>query len=117
MPTVNAHSASSPAWPTSSTSRGEAHRRAGRSDAAREALERARASAERIGSLRIRWPILLSLARVAEGDGEAATATRLREESATIVRGIAASLAPLGLAERFLACAGARGLAAITLSH
>lgn len=91
---------------------GEAHRLAGRPDDARAAIARSQAVSAQLRAVRTPWRALLSLAQLSEGD--TATAAALRDEAARIARDIAASLAPLGLADRFLARAGALALPALT---
>jgi hypothetical protein len=86
---------------------GRAHLGAGDAAGAYEAFARARDVAESIGSRRVLWRILASLAEL---ERDAAAAMLLREQATTITRDIAASLQPLGLAERFLALPEIRAL-------
>jgi tetratricopeptide (TPR) repeat protein len=82
---------------------GNIEHRMGRRAEARAAFAKARAASDRLGAVRVLWRTLASLALIEDEDGDAAAADRLREEAARILRGIEASLRPIGLAERFAA--------------
>jgi tetratricopeptide (TPR) repeat protein len=89
---------------------GEAHRLRGELDAAAQALSRAWATASALGTRRILWQVLASLASVEDARGHAVSAARTREEARSIVAGIEESLRSVGLAERFRAQAVVREL-------
>ena len=89
---------------------GEAYRLYGKLDAATQALSRARVTASALGSRRILWQILASLASVEDARGHAVSSTRAREEARSIVAGIEDSLRSVGLAERFRGQAAVRKL-------
>jgi len=80
---------------------GDALLRAGDLSASSGALERARLEAERLGSRRMLWLILWSLARLADAEGRASDGVELRRRARAIVEAIAESLSTLGLAESF----------------
>src|SRR6266487_675260 len=80
---------------------GDALLRAGDLSAASTALQRARLEAERLGSHRMLWLILWSLARLADAEGRRTDGVDLRRRARTIVDAIADSLASLGLADSF----------------
>jgi predicted negative regulator of RcsB-dependent stress response len=80
---------------------GDALLRAGDLSAASTALQRARSEAETLGSQRILWLVLWSLARLADAEGRTTDGVDLRRRARAIVDAIAESLAPLGLAESF----------------
>jgi hypothetical protein len=80
---------------------GEGARRAGELDRARGALERGIAGSRRIGSRRLLWRLLGSLAAVHEAQGRIDEARAAREEAARVVDHIATSLKPHGLDELF----------------
>jgi len=81
---------------------GEALRRSGALEDAVGTLSRARNTATALGSKRILWPILASLATAEAARGNGGTAAILREEARSIVVGIADSLRPVGLADVFV---------------
>jgi predicted ATPase/class 3 adenylate cyclase len=87
---------------------GEAHRLCGEFDAAAQALSRAQATASALGTRRILWQILASLASVKDARGDAVSSARTRDEARSIVTGIEDSLRPVGLANRFRAQAAVR---------
>ena len=89
---------------------GEAHRQRGQLDAAAQALSQARAEASALGTRRILWQILASLASVEDARGDPVSSARTREEARSIAAGIEESLRVVGLAERFRAQAGVREL-------
>jgi hypothetical protein len=89
---------------------GEARRLSGSAEAAVQALSRARATAAALGSRRILWRILASLATAEDALGNAASATRSRDEARSIASAIADSLLPLGLADGFRAQAAVHEL-------
>jgi tetratricopeptide (TPR) repeat protein len=91
---------------------GDALLRSGDLPGASTALERARASAERLGSQRTMWLILWSQARLAEAKGRASEGAELRRRARAIVGAIAESLAPLGPSESFRRTPEARALLA-----
>jgi hypothetical protein len=80
---------------------GDALLRAGDLSAASTALERARSEAETLGSRRILWLVLWSLARLADAEGRTTDGVQLRRQARAIVEGIAESLTSLGLTESF----------------
>ncbi len=80
---------------------GEALRLSGDPDAAAAALEDAADLARRIGSRRIIWRILWSLATLEAGRGNVAAAQQARDEALDNIDHIARSLEAVGLAERF----------------
>ena len=81
---------------------GEALRRSGALEDAVGTLSRARNTATALGSKRILWPILASLATAEAARGNGGTAAILQEEARSIVVGIADSLRPVGLADVFV---------------
>src|SRR5262249_42198878 len=89
---------------------GEAHRLRGQLDAAAQALSQARAEALALGTRRILWQILASLASGEDARGDPASSARTRGEARSIAAGIEESLRPVGLAERFRAQAVVREL-------
>ena len=89
---------------------GRAYLGAGDDAAAYAAFVRARHVAKSIGSRRILWRVLASLAEL---ERDAAVAALLRDEAVTIARDVAASLRPLGLDEHFLALPEARALVGV----
>jgi predicted ATPase/class 3 adenylate cyclase len=80
---------------------GEALRLSGVLEAAIRVLSRARVTASALGGRRILWQILASLATAEDRLGNAASATRSRDEARSIVSMITESLRPLGLADGF----------------
>jgi class 3 adenylate cyclase/tetratricopeptide (TPR) repeat protein len=80
---------------------GDALLRAGDLSAASTALERARSEAETLGSRRILWLVLWSLARLADAEGRASEGVELRRRARAIVEAIADSLSTLELSESF----------------
>ena len=89
---------------------GEAHRLRGELDAAAQALSQARADASALGTRRILWQILASLASVEDARGDPASSARTRGEARSIATGIEESLRPVGLPGRFRAQAVIREL-------
>jgi len=87
---------------------GESARRAGDLSRARAALEHGVALSRRIGSRRLLWRLLGSLAAVEQAEGRAGEAAAAREEAARVVDHIAASLKPKGLDELFRSRPGVR---------
>jgi tetratricopeptide (TPR) repeat protein len=80
---------------------GDALLRAGDLSTASTALQRARSEAETLGSHRILWLVLWSLARLADAEGRTTDGVQLRQQARAIVEGIAESLSSLGLTESF----------------
>jgi class 3 adenylate cyclase/tetratricopeptide (TPR) repeat protein len=74
----------------------------GRADEAGEALAQARTAAERVGSRRSLWAILLDLSRLEAGRGHAAEAQTLRRQAREIVEFIAGNISDAGLRASFL---------------
>jgi predicted ATPase/class 3 adenylate cyclase len=89
---------------------GEALRLSGALEAATQAFLQARATASALGSRRILWCVLASLATVEDALGHGDSAARDRDEARSIVTAIADSLRPLGLAQGFQARAEVREL-------
>ena len=73
-----------------------------RSDEAGEALVQARTDAERVGSRRSLWPILLDLSRLEAGRGRAAEAQALRRQAREVVEFIAGNISDAELRASFL---------------
>lgn len=71
--------------------------------AATQAIDRGLVEARALGSMRVLLDLLVLAARLADLQGNAVAAGRARAEAAAIVRGIAASLERVGLAEAFRA--------------
>ncbi len=93
---------------------GDALLRAGDLSAASTALQHAHLQAERLGSQRMLWLILWSLARLADAEGRASDGVELRRRARAIVEAIAESLSTLGLAESFKRTPDAAALLAET---
>ena len=82
---------------------GEAHRLQGSNEEAAQALDRAARTATALGCRRLLWRIEASRASVEDARGNAAAASRARDEACRIVEAIAESLRSVGLTERFQA--------------
>jgi class 3 adenylate cyclase/tetratricopeptide (TPR) repeat protein len=74
----------------------------GRADEAGEALVQARTEAERVGSRRSLWPILLDLSRLEAGRGNRAEAQALRQQAREVVEFIAGNISDSELRASFL---------------